>query len=203
MMKLYYSSASPYARKCWIVALEAGFGERLVTVPTAVTPHAPDAAFAQKNPLVKIPVLEREDGSLLYDSAVICEYLDAQAGAGLFPPAGEARWQALRRHALADGIMDASLLARYEVLYRPEAQRWAAWIEGQYAKIDNGLDAFEREVDALEGGFLIDAIALVCALGYLDFRFAARDWRAGRPRLAAWFAQCAQRESVRRTFPTA
>ena len=202
-MKLFYSSASPYARKCWIVALEAGFGERLVTVPTTVTPHQPDRAFAQKNPLVKIPVLERDDGSVLYDSAVICEYLDAEARAGLFPPAGEARWQALRRHALADGIMDACLLARYETLYRPEALRWTAWVEGQYAKIDNGLDAFEHEVDGLGEAFLIDQIALACALGYLDFRFAARDWRPGRPRLARWFAQRSQRESVRRTFPTA
>ena len=140
-MKLYYSSASPYARKAWIVAIEAGIGERLTTVPMSVQPHLPNRDFARVNPLMKIPVLERDDGTLVYDSAVICEYLDSLGGGRVFPAAGEARWQALRRHALADGIMDAAILARYETTLRPEPLRWPEWLAGQYAKIDNALKA--------------------------------------------------------------
>lgn len=201
-MKLYYSSASPYARKAWIVAIEAGFGERLTTVPMSVQPHVPNHDYARVNPLMKIPVLERDDGTLLYDSAVICEYLDAQAGGRMFPASGEPRWQALRRHALADGVMDAAILARYETAMRPVVLRWPEWLDGQYAKIDHALDVAEQEIDDSGARFDIGDAALVAALGYLDFRFAFRPWRAGRPRLERWFAAVASRPSVQRTVPT-
>jgi glutathione S-transferase len=201
-MKLYYSSASPYARKAWIIAIEAGVGDAVENVAMAVTPHAPNAAFARENPLMKIPTLVRDDGTHLYDSAVICEYLDALGGGRLFPAAGEARWQALRRHALADGIMDAALVVRYETTLRPEALRWQAWIDGQYAKIDYALDAFEQEVDGFGEAFVIDHVALVAALGYLDFRFAGRPWRPGRPKVERWFAGVGKRASVAHTQPS-
>jgi glutathione S-transferase len=201
-MKLYYSSASPYARKCAIVAIEAGLGDRIERVALAVSPHTPNLDYAKHNPLMKVPALIRDDGSDLYDSAVICEYLDALGGASVFPRDGESRWQALRRHALADGIMDAAILARYETALRPEALRWPEYLDGQYAKIVQALDRLEQEAGSFAPGFTIDQVGLVAALGYLDFRFASRPWRERQPRLAQWFARVSERESVRRTVPT-
>jgi glutathione S-transferase len=200
-MKLYYSAASPFARKCAIVAIEAGLGDRVERVAIAVAPHTPNPDFARHNPLMKVPSLIRDDGSDLYDSAVICEYLDALGGGGAFPADGEARWQALRRHALADGVMDAAILARYETTLRPDALRWPEYLDGQYAKIDQALDRFEQEVDAWPAAFDIGQIGLAAALGYLDFRFADRPWRPGRPKLVQWFARIGERESFRRTVP--
>lgn len=203
-MKLYASPASPYVRKVLVVARERGLADRLQTVAQAAAPHQPSADYARVNPLMKIPALERDDGTLLYDSAVICEYLDTLgSGPRLFPTDGEARWQALRRHALADGVMDASILLRYELAMRPEALRWPEFVDGQYAKVDQGLDAFEREVDALPAALDIGQIGLVCALGYLDFRFAFRPWRDGRPKLARWCERMHERASLRATVPTA
>ena len=200
-MKLHYSPASPYARKAVMVAIECGVDRQLDIVTTSVAPHTPNLDLAPRNPLMKVPTLERDDGTSLYDSAVICEYLDSLGGGRVFPASGEARWQSLRRHALADGVMDAAILLRYETTLRPEALRWPAWIAGQHAKIDNALDAFEAEVDTFPAAFEIGQIGLVAALGYLDFRFASHLWRPNRPRLDAWFAGIAHRESVKRSVP--
>jgi glutathione S-transferase len=200
-MKLHYSPASPYARKVVMVAIEAGVDQAISIVTTSVVPHDPNLGLAASNPLMKVPTLERDDGTTLYDSAVICEYLDSLGGGRVFPAGGEARWQSLRRHALADGVMDAAILLRYETALRPEPMRWPAWIAGQHAKIDNALDAFEAEVERFPTAFEIGQIGLVAALGYLDFRFAAHPWRPGRPRLDAWFARLAARESVKRSVP--
>lgn len=202
-MKLYHSSASPYARKVRVVAFECGLAQRIVEVPTAVAPHDPNRGLSQQNPLMKIPALERDDGSHLYDSAVICEYLDSLVGGRLFPASGEPRWQALRLHALADGVMDAAILMRYETVFRPEALRWPAWIDGQFAKIDGALDAAEQEVDGLPAAFDIGQAGLACALGYLDFRFASRPWRGTRQRLCRWFARVCERPSLEATVPVA
>lgn len=201
-MKLVYSPASPYARKAVIVAIENGLDDRLESVPMSVSPSVPNRAFAAMNPLMKVPALVRDDGSMLYDSAVICEYLDSLGGARVFPAAGEARWQALRRHALADGVMDAAILARYETVMRPEQLRWSEYLDSQYAKIDSALDAFEGEVDPLSTRFDIGDIGLAAALGYLDFRFPGRAWRPQRPRLARWLARIAERVSFSRSQPS-
>ena len=200
-MKLHFAPASPYVRKVMITAIEGGLRDRIETAVTIVAPHAPEHAYAASNPLLKVPALVRDDGSTLYDSLVICEYLDTLAGGRLFPREGEPRWQALRRQALADGIMDAALLVRYETVARPEALRWPEWIAGQYAKVDHGLDAAESEVSTLPPGLDIGQVALACALGYLDFRFAARPWRDTRPQLAAWFAAISARPSLAQTMP--
>src|SRR5471030_171866 len=115
-MKLRYSSASPYVRKVMIVAHEGGLAERIETVATSVVPVKANDALKAENPLVKLPSLTTDDGITLYDSPVICEYLDSlHAAAKMFPPAGPARWTALRRQALADGILDAAILTRYEI----------------------------------------------------------------------------------------
>jgi len=139
---------------------------------------------------------------VLYDSRVICEYLDALAGGGkLFPLAGAARWQALRRQALGDGILDAGILRRYELAQRPEALRWQDWLAGQQAKVDHGLDAAEHEAGGWTDKFDIGHVTLACALGWINFRFPDSGWRAKRPLLAAWFARASLRPSLAQTAP--
>jgi glutathione S-transferase len=183
-------------------AIELGLDARIELVNTPVVPIKPNPALIPQNPLVKLPALEAEDGTVLYDSRTICEYLDALAGGGrLFPASGAARWNALRRQSLGDGIMDAGILRRYELVLRPEPLRWADWLDGQQAKIDHGLDAAERDAGSWGNRFDIGDITIACALGWLDFRFAETDWRAKRPGLAAWYARVAARPSLAQTIP--
>jgi glutathione S-transferase len=200
-MELWHSPTSPYVRKVCVLIAEAGIaGVRLV--PSATKPLAPDPGVVAQNPLGKVPALRTETGAVLYDSRVICRYLDARAGAGLYPE-GEALWPVLTREALADGIMDAAILMVYEGLQRPEELRSPAWVEAQWTKIARALDAAEGEGVPAGGAPDIGQIALGCALGYLDLRHGARDWRAGRPRLAAWEAVFAARPSMQATRPPA
>lgn len=200
-MKLYYSSASPFARKVMMTAAEVGVLDRLDVVPAAVLPTVPNATVAVLNPLMQVPTLALDDGSSLFDSKVICEYLDTEFGGHVFPREGARRWNALRANALADGIMNAALLIRYEVTARPEALRWPAWIDGQRLKIAQGLDHFDAHPPAGGDALDIGGVAVACALGYLGFRFAEDRWLDGRPRLKAWFEPVALRESFVRTVP--
>ena len=200
-MKLYFSPTSPYARKVRISAHELGFSGKIELVSIALTPVSPHDALRASNPLGKIPALITDEGEALYDSPVICEYLDALAGGHrLLPAAGPARWTALRRQALADGILDAAVLTRYEEALRPKELRWQDWVNGQLLKMRTALDALEQE--SLHGAFDIGMISIVCALGYLDFRFASEHWRATRPRLAAWEAGISKRPSLAATLPS-
>jgi glutathione S-transferase len=200
-MKLAYSPASPYVRKVRVCAEECGLSNRIENVATKVLPSEPNRDYARMAPLMKVPSLELDDGTVLFDSIVICEYLDQLCGAGkLFPPVGDKRWRALRLHALADGILDAAVLTRYETFLRPEALRWDAWTQGQLLKVDQALDFLEANGRDLDG-INIGTIAVGCALGYLDFRYADRRWRDSRPRLAAWYETMAQRESFKKTVP--
>ena len=123
-------------------------------------------------------------------------------GNKLFPAPGNARWKALRLHALANGILDAAILTRYETFLRPEAMRWDAWTQGQLAKVDQGVDELERSVGELKG-LDIGSITAGCTLGYLDFRFADRNWRGKHPKLAAWFEEISKRDSFKKTVPKA
>lgn len=198
-MKLYYSPNSPYARKVLVCAHELALIDAIETIDQAAFPHQPDHSYAKHNPLMKLPTLERADGMHLFDSVVICEYLDDLGKGSLFPRAGEPRWQALRLHALADGIMDASILVRYETALRPAALRWEAWREGQFAKIDHALDAVDAA--ALDGPLDIGCISVACALGYLDLRLSDHPWRPGRDALAAWFEKISARPSLQATRP--
>lgn len=199
-MLLRHSKTSPFVRKVMIVALETGLDSALTLETTNA--WAPDTDLPRDNPLGKVPALVADGGEHLYDSPVICEYLDSlHDGARLFPAAGAARWTALRRQALADGILDASLAVVVETLRRPEPVRWADWVARQQAAITRGLDALEDEAAALAGLSTIGEIAIACALGYLDFRKPVDDWRAGRPRLAAWYAEVARRPSMAATVP--
>ena len=203
-MKLYVSPASPFGRKATILIAELGLDDRVVQTPATVTPVNRNDEVARDNPLAKIPTLVLDDGTSLYDSPVICEYLDQLSGAPrFFPASGAAKWTALRRQALADGLMDAAILLRYEAALRPEALRWAEWTTGQTAKVIGALDAMESEAVALGAGFDIGHVACACALGYLDLRFADMKWRNGRPQLAAWFDKVSARPSLVSTAPRA
>lgn len=201
-MKLRTNRASPFARKARILTRETGLTGRVEEIETTVSPVAPNETLARENPLVKIPALVTDSGEMLYDSDVICEYLDTlHAGRKLFPASGPRRFTALRRQALTDGILEAAVLCRYEMAVRPEALRWRDWVEGQKRKILGSLDVLEAEVTAWGDDFDIGQIGAACVCGYLDFRFADLNWRAGRPRLAAWFERAAQRPSVKETAP--
>jgi glutathione S-transferase len=201
MMKLLYNPASPFARKVLVVAEERGLGDRLERVKVAPVPTKPDAALGAANPLGKVPTLVLEDGTALYDSRVIAEYLDALAGAALFPTARRARWSALRRQALGDGIMDAAVAIRYERALRPPERLFQDWVNGQYSKIWRALDVLESEAHSLSQDLTIGQIAIACALGYLDFRFAADEWRANRPTLADFYTIFGARRSMLATLP--
>ena len=199
-MQLHYNVASPFVRKVMAVAIETGLHDRLEPATRMMTPIKPDPALVRDNPLGKIPCLVTDDGAVLYDSRVICEYLDSlHDGPRMFPAAGPARWTALRRQAEGDGIMDAGVLARYETFVRPEEHRWSEWIEGQKQKFRRALDTLEAE--ALDDTVDIGTIAIGCALGYLDFRYPDEGWRETRPRLEAWFEGFAARPSMARTAP--
>lgn len=201
-MKLYVSPASPFGRKASITIAELGLESRVMQEAAVVTPVGRNDEVARGNPLVKIPTLLLDDGTSLYDSPVICEYLDHLSGAPrFFPGAGPARWSALRRQALADGLMDAAILLRYELALRPEALRWPEWLVGQTAKVTGALNAMEAEAAGFGAAFDIGHIATACALGYLDLRFESMHWRNNRPALAAWFAVVSQRPSMLATTP--
>jgi glutathione S-transferase len=201
MMKLRYSPTSPYVRKVVVVALETGLDSRIQRVPTNV--WASDTDIGRDNPLGKVPALTTEGGEVLYDSPVICEYLDSlHDGAKLVPTAGGARWTALRRQALGDGILDAAVARVIEQRVRKENERSAMWIERQKTVVMRGLDAVEEEVPALRASPIsIGHIVFAIACGYLDFRLATDNWRAGRPQLAKWYEEFAKRPSMTATVP--
>ena len=201
-MKLYHSPASPFVRKALVVAHEAGLADRVATATIALSPVAGNDALNRENPLGKIPALVLDDGTTLFDSRVVCEYLDTlHDGPRLFPAAGPARWTALRRQALADGLLDAAILCRYEAALRPAEHRWPDWTDGQRAKFRRAIDAFEGEAEGLDGVVDIGAIAAACALDYLDFRALDDGWRDTRPRLAAWLEGFVRRPSMQATRP--
>lgn len=200
-MRLYHSPTTPFGRKVMVLILETGLSVQIV--PVMGTPIASGTLPIDRNPLGKIPALERDDGQILYDSRVICRYLDDLTAAGLYP-AKPALWNALTLEATADGIVDAGILMAYEVRLRPEDKRFPDWIEGQWAKISRALDTIEADwMPNLAGPFDMAQVAVGCALAYLDMRHAARNWRDGRPRLAIWEAAFALRPSMQATKPPA
>jgi glutathione S-transferase len=183
MLTLRSSPASPFGRKVKIAALELGLMDTIEIV--AADTNDPADPLRQQNPLGKIPTLVLEDGTTLFDSRVIVDYLDHLAGGGKIIPAGEARFPQLRLQALADGICDAALLQVYETRFRPEEGRNAAWLANQAGKVSRALIALEVTPPAYPDRPRIGEIALACALGYLDLRFAG-TWRAEYPALVAW-----------------
>lgn len=201
-MKLYWSSRSPFVRKVMVFAHEAGVAGRLEPVRTLVSMNQANAELMQANPLGKIPTLVTDDGRVLFDSYVICEYLDGlHSGRKLIPTAGEERLQALRWHALGDNLLDNLLLWRNEQL-RPQAGQSLEILAALDAKIQASLDFLEREAATLEAAAVsIGQVAIAVALGYIDFRFPQLAWREGHAKLAAWHANFARRPSFQATMP--
>lgn len=202
-MRLYHSPTTPFGRKVMVLVLEAGLADQITVVEVSGTPLDPGSMPINRNPLGKVPALERAEGTAIYDSRVICRYLDDLAAAGLYPSAPKL-WETLTLEATADGILEAALLMVYETRIRPEDRRFPDWVEGQWSKVARALDAIESGwMDHLAGPLDMAQIAVGCALGYLDFRLTARNWREGRTRLAAWEAAFSQRPAMQATLPPA
>jgi glutathione S-transferase len=200
-MALHWSSRSPFVRKVMVAAHELGLADRIDRIPTLVSPTVRNADILARNPLGKIPTLVLADGATLYDSGVICEYLDGfrrDGGPKLFPPPGDpARVEALRRQALGTGLCEMLVQWRGELARAAPA---AAVLEGYALKRAAALDTLEAEASALESApFGIGHVAIGCALDYLDFRWPAEDWRPGRPALARWHDGFRVRPSARAT----
>jgi glutathione S-transferase len=198
-MKLHWSPKSPYVRKVMICAHELGLLPQIELMRSVAAMLKPNPAIMADNPLSKIPTLVREDGSTLFDSIVICEYLNDRAGGTLFPAKGEARFQALRWHALGDGLLDVLILWRNE---RERAHPLPALVDAFELKTRASLALLDAEAEQIGSApFSIGHVTLGCALGYLDYRFESLGWRTLAPRLAEWFASLQARPSFQATEP--
>lgn len=193
-MKLFSADASPFARKVRACAVAREIDRQIEIIPT--DPHVYPPALLAANPLSKIPCLITSDGRALFDSPVICEFLDTIGDAPpMFPPKGGPRWKALKQQAVGDGIMDAAVFRR--------GLRGLTGREAEHAHhkgaIDRALDLLEMELP--HRGVDIGTVSVACALGYLDLRFAGEDWRGRRPVLAAWFAAISAEPALAATAP--
>ena len=199
-MKLFHSPASPFVRKVMVVLHETDQLDKVELIPTSTTPVATNPDLKAANPLGKLPALIRDDGPTIYDSRVICRYLDNLGGGTLYP---EARvWDVLTLEATADGLMEAAVLMVYEHRVRPEDKIFDGWVEAQWGKAMGAVQAInDRWMGHLAGPMDAGQIGVACALGYLDFRHPDRDWRVACPDLAAWYAKMQERPSIAATAP--
>jgi glutathione S-transferase len=195
-MKLHCTITSPYARKVWVVAHETGLADRIERIPT--NPHR-DEYLRQDNPLCRVPTLLMDDGEALFDSPVICEYLDSlHDGHKLFPASGAARWRALRLQALGDGLLDANLARRMESL-RPAERQFQPWTDRQLLALGAAYVWLASRIEQLrdvQDGMTIGHVAVACALGYTEVRFPDDDWRQRYPQLADWYSTMEERPSM-------
>ena len=198
-MKITASGASPYVRKVMACAIARGIDQQLEKWTIATT----DPVLSNSNPLGKVPTLINDEGVALFDSPVICEFLDSIGSApALFPAAGPARWAALRLQAIGDGILDASQPRRREIAL-PQDEGRIGYIQLQQGKVKHCLDDLEKDAASLSKLDTIGEIAIACALGYLDFRFAHEPWRPGHPKLEAWYASVVNLPALAKTAPVA
>ncbi|SNT48943.1 glutathione S-transferase [Tardiphaga sp. OK246] len=202
-MKLTFSPGSPFARKVRIAAIELGLIDKIELTPAAVAPTQKNEAYSHDiSPVRKLPALILDDGNVIVDSYVITEYLDELAGGGkLIPASGPARWKVKSEHSMLQGMTDAMLLCRYEVGVRPKEFLWQAWYDDQWDRAWQGLARFENHPDILTRPMDAAQIALVCVLGYADFRFPDCGWRKAFPKLDAFHDKMLQRESVKISVP--
>ena len=197
-MKLHYAPTSPFVRKVMVLLHETETLDSVELHNVATTPYAPSADMRASNPLAKIPALERGDGPALYDSRVICAYLDERAGAGLYA----AGWDTKILEATADGIMEAAVLMTYEMRLRPEDKQSPEWIKAQLGKVLGACSALNaRWMSHLQGPLDMGQIAVGCALAYVDFRHPDAGWRSDNEALADWFAAFESRASMQATRP--
>jgi glutathione S-transferase len=201
-MKLHWSPRSPFVRKVMVFAHETGLAGRIETMKTLVSSTTANLELMRANPLGKIPTLITDDGTVLFDSSVICEYLDSlHGGEKLYPQSPEKRWQALRWHALGDNMLDNLILWRGERL-RPKPQQSPEILAAFETKIRASLDSLDSEAATLGAASLsIGHVVIGVTLGYIDFRFPDLGWRNGHPNIAAWYESFAQRPSIRNTMP--
>ena len=198
-LKLHWSPKSPYVRKVMIAAQELGVLDRLDLVRSVAAMLKPNPYIMVDNPLSKIPAMVRADGLVLLDSVVICEYLNDLVSGPLFPAAGDAKWFALRWHALGDGLLDALILWRNE---REREQPLSVLIAAFDLKVRTTLAVLEKEAEQLAASpVTIGTLTVACALGYIDYRFDALQWRTLAPALARWHASFAARPSYQATEP--
>nr|WP_047581486.1 glutathione S-transferase family protein [Methylobacterium sp. ZNC0032] len=197
-MTLHAQSHSPYARKTIVFAHEAGIADRLAIMDQETSPTNRNPEIFAVNPLGKVPVLITPEAGAIFDSLVICDYLDGlHPGRRLIPTEGKARWQALRLHAIAQGLCDAGIALRWETLRRPEHLRYPPLQEGQTAKLIESFDVLEHS-ESLDEPLHVGHIGLATALAWLEFR-SLPDFRSGRPRLTRWYEAFAERASMRAT----
>ena len=202
-MKLAYSPTSPYVRKVMVLLHETGQLDDVALDDRATTPLAPNKSLLSTNPLGKVPALERPEGPTLYDSRVICAYLNDRANGTLYG-SGAQYWDILTLEATADGILDAALLMTYEGRMRPEDKQMPEWVDGQWDKIARACAALNtRWMSHLQGPLDMGQIAVACALGYVDFRHDARGWRKENDALAAWYTAFDSRPAMAATRPPA
>jgi glutathione S-transferase len=202
-MTLHFNAASPFARKVLVLLHETGQLDKVILLPTPVTPVNPVEDLNQDNPAGKIPALRLADGNVIHDSRVILDYLDHHHnGTPLIPRLGSARWRRLTLASLADAVLDAAVLIRYETFLRPADKHWELWLDNQHEKIQRTLAYFDTDaITELGTHFDIAAIGVACALGYLDLRQPDLGWRSSYPRLANWYADVSQRPSMWATQP--
>ena len=202
-MKLWYSPASPFVRKCLIVAHECDLTDRIEIMDANANAVNPDMRIVESNPAGKIPTMLLEDGRVLFDSRVICAWLDTlHDGKKLMPRSGDKRFEVMTLEALGDAIMDAAVSNRYETALRPPEYQWKAWSDGQMGKVKASLDQLEKQwIRSLGRNPNMGSIAVAAALGYLDFRYPDLNWRRGRPKLTRWFKRFSERPSFAATEP--
>ncbi|ABK46166.1 Glutathione S-transferase, N-terminal domain [Magnetococcus marinus MC-1] len=197
-MRLFYSPTSPYARKVRLLILEKGLQDQIDMV--VVLPMEDNRGVTPLNPLGKIPTLETADGQGLYDSPVICAYLDTLNQTPQLIPSGAERWSVLRQEALTDGLLDTALVLVKEYL-RPEEMQSSQWLAHWHGTIQRTLDHLEQQQPAYQGTLTLAQLALGATLGYLDFRLPQLAWRQQRPQLQQWYTELAQRPSMLATCP--
>ncbi|AFL73913.1 glutathione S-transferase N-terminal domain-containing protein [Thiocystis violascens] len=199
-MLLRHSHTSPYVRKVTVLLHETGLFDQ-IDIETVDGWSEPESLIAD-NPLSMVPTLVLDDGQSLFDSPVICEYLDrCHVARRMIPPTGEMHWRVLRDQALADGILDSAVLIFMELHRRPETLRWDWWLELKRRAIQRALDGCERNIAELLDRVDLGAISIAVALGYLDLRGAIGEWRATCPALAEWYEVFRQRPSMVATAP--
>lgn len=198
-MKLYSSPTSPFVRKVRILIREKGAAH--LVAEEVVSAMADPASLHAANPLGKVPALAFDDGTTLFDSPVICEYLDTVLeGPSLLPASGAARWQVQRLHAIGDGIAEAAVSLTFEKA-RPEAERSENWMGRWRRAITRSLDLLEKEAASLAGAPTLGSIAIESAIAYLDFRHGDLNWREGRPALDAFMKNASGRAAFKETAP--
>ena len=197
-MKLIMAEASPFARKVRVLLRETNQLEEVEEVSIATSPFQVNEQAKAANPTGRIPSLTRADGPALYDSRVITRYLDAKAAAGMYPEAK--LWDVLTVEATGDSMMDSAVSISYELRLRSQGKVSTEWTDAQWAKVMGGCDALQNQwMDLLNGPLNMAHISIACALGYLDLRHDARNWRQGHDALAAWFADFSKRPSFHKT----